>query len=69
MKLIDELRARRRELELSQDDVATKLGVATNMISAWECKKNRPRLDLLVAWGQVLGLRLKWEEADDQSNE
>jgi transcriptional regulator with XRE-family HTH domain len=66
MKLIDELRARRRELELSQDDVATKLGVALNMISAWERKKNRPRLDLLVAWGQVLGLKLEWEE--DESN-
>jgi transcriptional regulator with XRE-family HTH domain len=65
MKLIDELRARRRELELPQGDIAIKLGVATNMISAWERKKNRPRLDLLVAWGQVLGLKLKWEEAND----
>jgi transcriptional regulator with XRE-family HTH domain len=70
MTLIDELKARRKELGLTQYEIADRLAecgltVYENYISAWECGKCRPYVDMLEAWGNVLGLKLKWEKADD----
>jgi transcriptional regulator with XRE-family HTH domain len=63
-ELIDELKSRRRALGLRQEVIAVKIGVCTNQVSVWERKARRPRIDLLEAWGQALGLKLKWEKTD-----
>lgn len=55
-ELIARLRARRRALEISQDDLARRIGVGHSQVSVWECGKQMPQLSSFCAWAEELGL-------------
>lgn len=61
----------RRRKNLSQDELATALGVTRTIVSAWENDRRRPRRDKLAALDEVLGTTdefVSWpldHEADD----
>lgn len=52
------LASRRRALKLSQQAVATKLGISQNRLSELEENPDRLTLDRLLALAKVLGLEL-----------
>lgn len=65
MDLFDFLHLERHNKHIPQYEIAKKAGVGQNMISHWECKRRRPRIDLLMVWGEVLGYKLKWVPLDE----
>lgn len=52
------LLCRRRQLGLTQQQVAGRLGVHRSMVSDWETGQHAPRLTGLVAWCDALSLTL-----------
>lgn len=56
-----EVRRRRRQLGLTQAEVAELAGVAVRTVHAVEAGKSTARLDALVAVLRALGLRLRLE--------
>ena len=55
MSFAEQLRATRKQLGLSQGDLAKKLGTAQAAISQWENGKGEPAGEVLVKLGKVLG--------------
>lgn len=49
------LAAKRYELDLSQHDVAAKLGVGAQTLSNWECGRSFPPIKKLVEWADMFG--------------
>lgn len=49
-------RRRRRLLELSQAEVAERVGVARRTVVMWEQGAMEPSVERLVAWARALGL-------------
>ncbi len=60
------LRKRRRELDLSQHDLAQKLGRTTSLVSHWEHGIREPRLLDLVGLIRVLKVTADWLLATDE---
>ena len=56
--LIDKLSARRAVLALDAELVARRIGVCSKQVYAWESGIRHPNLTNLIAWAQVLGLRV-----------
>ncbi len=54
------LRARRKELRLSQQDLAELAGVSVRFIHDLEAGKPSVQLDRLLAVARTLGLELQW---------
>lgn len=48
----------RVDADLTQADIATRLGVAGSTICAWETGVRRVHLDTTAAWADAVGLRL-----------
>ena len=59
--LEDVVRARRRQLELRQEDLADLAGVSLRFVQALEAGKRSVQLDRVEAVLAVLGLRLRVE--------
>lgn len=51
-------RRRRRWLDLTQKDVAARIGVAEQTVSLWENNVREPTLENAVAWARALDLDL-----------
>jgi len=51
-------RRRRRWLDLTQKEVATRIGVAEQTLSLWETGTREPTLENAVAWAKALDLEL-----------
>jgi transcriptional regulator with XRE-family HTH domain len=51
-------RRRRRWLDLTQEEVARRMGVAKQAISYWENGVREPTLENAVAWAKALDLDL-----------
>ena len=49
-------RKRRERLGLTQGQLAERLGVDQGTVAHWELGTRKPRLDLLQAWADALGL-------------
>ncbi len=59
--LVDRLRTRRRELQLTQARVARAVGVNEGTLRRWELGHDGPpKLRVLDRWAAVPGLRLDW---------
>ncbi len=58
MDLRDNISERRRASNLTQEDVASRLGVSRQTIGKWESGKATPELDKLVALCDLLGCSL-----------
>src|ERR1700733_11632755 len=56
--LIDKLSARRAVLALDAELVAPRTGVCSKQVYAWGERIRHPNLTNLIAWAQVLGLRV-----------
>lgn len=60
------VRSNREQLNLTQEDVARKLGVTASAVSTWEAGRARPRLDKLSQLAELFGItvsELMGEEA------
>ena len=53
--LSDWIRAARRERRLTQQEVASKVGITVRSISGWESGKTVPHMETLAALARVLG--------------
>jgi HTH-type transcriptional regulator/antitoxin HipB len=62
------LRGRRKALDLSQEKLAAKLGIAQNRLSQLESDPSRLTLDRLLALINVLGLELVVQVKENPSN-
>lgn len=51
-------RRRRRWLDLTQEDIATRIGVQKQVVSYWENGVRVPTLENAVAWAKALDLEL-----------
>ena len=51
---------RRKELHLTQEELAKKLGISRGQLSLWECGKQQIRLIVVPMLAQVLGVREEW---------
>ena len=56
----DRLVALREQAQLSQADLARKLGVKKSTLVAWEEDRNEPRANRLQMLSGILGVSLKW---------
>lgn len=50
------VRSAREKLDLTQEDVAQKLGVTASAVSTWEAGRARPRLDKLKQLAELFGI-------------
>ena len=51
--------AARRDLELTQEALADRLGLSQSMIARYETGDKAPTADRLRAWAKAVGLRVK----------
>lgn len=58
MSIGTQIKKRRKELNLSQEDLANKIGVSRSAVSNWEIERNYPDLQLIVSLSEVLGVSL-----------
>jgi len=56
LEVAQRLRRQREARRLSQQDLAARLGVASNTVSRWETGSSRPRLDELDRIARTLGI-------------
>ncbi|HKR86998.1 MAG TPA: helix-turn-helix transcriptional regulator [Phenylobacterium sp.] len=59
------IRARRRQLGLSQSDLADQLGVSFQQVQKYERGANRVAASTLVATAQALGVSIGWLVGED----
>tara|TARA_R100001530_G_scaffold54610_1_gene40287 strand:+ start:3675 stop:3926 length:252 start_codon:yes stop_codon:yes gene_type:complete len=60
--LISKLIKRREELNISQEKLNEKIGVADNLVAKWECGMRLPSGFLLYCWTQALNLKIELKE-------
>lgn len=58
MKIGNEIKTRRNELNLTQEDLAKKLNVSRTAVSNWEQQRNYPDIELLVTISDELDISL-----------
>jgi transcriptional regulator with XRE-family HTH domain len=58
-KLIDILKLRRKQLNLTQEELAVKLGLSTMGLSYLESGSRGLKLELLNLWAKELGLEVE----------
>lgn len=54
---------RRRELNLSQREVARRAEISSGLLSTLEAEQHEPTLSTLIRWCRALGLELSFHEA------
>lgn len=62
--VMTELRARRLELGLTQDDLADRIGISAFTVGRGEQGKVSPTLRTLRDWAKALGMKLTLEDAE-----
>lgn len=58
MNIQEALRDARTAENVSQEEIALRMGVRQQMISKWEIGAKQPTLRSLVAWASVLGMEV-----------
>lgn len=58
MKIGEQIKKRRQELNMTQEDLAQKLNVARSTISNWDIGRNYPDIQLIVSISDALDLSL-----------
>ena len=66
--IVDQLIAYRKQLKLTQQDIADSTGIKRANIARLELKKNEASLDSLVRYAKSLGLNLSVELVGIQEN-
>lgn len=66
VKILQVIRERRKELGLSQGDIAQKLGVSQGQYSSYEVGRSEMSLDKFLEINQLLNLRLADFEANPE---
>ncbi len=56
--IVIKLVERRHELELTQEELNSRLGIADRLLSKWECGMRSPTSFNLYCWSYALGMRL-----------
>lgn len=69
MKIGDRIRARREELDISQDELAAAVGVKQNTVSSWEVGRTDPKREQMPRIATALGLSLSALELGDNAPE
>ena len=52
---MNKVRELRQQLELTQEELAKRLGVERSTVTKWEIGESKPRADVLVKLSKVLG--------------
>ena len=68
MSIGEKIRTARRNLGISQEALADRLGVSTQAVSTWERDENLPETKKLLAIAKALGLSLDYMVAEDQDD-
>lgn len=63
------VRSNREQLNLTQEDVARKLGVTASAVSTWEAGRARPRLDKLSQLAELFGITVSELMGEETSQE
>jgi transcriptional regulator with XRE-family HTH domain len=61
-KIVARLKKRRKELNLTQQEVGDKIGVSSEQVSNWERGFNKPPSVHLFAWAKALKYDIKLTE-------
>ena len=69
MSINEQIRARRRALGMTQEQLASRLFVDRSLISRWESGKNRPSDEQLEKLLEILGIVSPAETVSDQTNQ
>lgn len=56
--IIEQLKAERQLRGLSQVKVAERAGFCFQQLCAWERHRKKPRIDILEAWAEALGMQI-----------
>lgn len=62
----DKIKSKRRELNLSQEDLANKLGLTRQAISKWETEKSTPTMTNLRELSEVFGVEMAYFIGDNK---
>ena len=62
----DRLRERRKELKMSQRELAEKLFVSQQAIAKWETDKATPNPDMLAKLSEILGVSVDYLTKEDK---
>jgi len=57
-EILELIKSRRKELKLTQEDMATKLNIKSSQYGRYELGKNEMSLDKLLKIGEILGLEV-----------
>src|SRR4051794_16223413 len=68
MKVAEVIKAKRAELDISQAELATKLGVSQQVIGYYERGRNLPKAEFYKKWLEIFGEDLL-SKSDDQEFE
>lgn len=60
-KLIQQLKARRESLQVTQESLAMSSGVSLRALKLFESGKGNPTLETLSKWGAALGLEVQFQ--------
>ena len=55
MQFREQLKKKRKELEMTQQQIADRLGVTSASISSWENGSRNPSYEMLGRWAGLLG--------------
>lgn len=59
IELVSELRSRRTQIEMTQEELAEELNVHRTTVQALEQHRTRPSIELLLAWVLVLKSKIE----------
>lgn len=65
----DKIKSKRRELNLSQEELANKLGLTRQAISKWETEKSTPTMTNLRELAEVFGVDMAYFIGENKSEE
>lgn len=64
--IVDALVARRKELRMTQQDIAERTGINRANISRFEIKKHTPSLEVLTKYAVCLGMHLEFDLVENK---
>ena len=68
MQLVTYIRSRRKNIGLTQKELAEKVGVSTNTVARWERNEFQPSWSDFLKLCVVLGMELEWFVGKENGN-
>ena len=68
MKVGKKIRELRRKAELTQSELAKKIGVSTGAVGLWEVNKREPDIDILLKMSKIFDVTIDYILGNDETN-